>query len=115
MVSARALSPGSGFAGPRTGSAITDAADRRLDPCLGKLLGILDRDVLHTAITVVNEAAAPDGSALVQGLLQRVQHEAGVRRAGDTPADDPPGKGVDDEGDIDEARPRRDVGEVGHP
>src|SRR6185369_16221602 len=46
MVSARALSPGSGSASLRTGSAVTDAADRRLDPCLGKSLGILDRDVL---------------------------------------------------------------------
>src|SRR3954453_13262624 len=115
MVSARALPPGSGFAGPRTGSAITDAADRRLDPCLGQPLSILDRDVLHTAITVVDEAAAPDGPALVQGLLQRVQHEAGVSRAGDTPADDAPCKDVDEEGDIDETGPRRDVGKVGHP
>src|SRR3954468_18440876 len=79
------------------------------------LLGILDRDVLHTAIAVMDEAAAPDGPALVQGLLQRVQHEAGVSRAGDTPADDAPCKGVDDEGDIDETGPRRDVGKVGHP
>src|SRR6476646_11405982 len=110
MVSARALSPGSGFAGPRTGSAVTDAADRRLDPCLGKPLGILDRDVLHTAITVVDEAAAPDGPALVQSLLQRVQHKAGVSRAGDAPADNAPRKGVDNEGDIDETGPRRDVG-----
>jgi hypothetical protein len=51
----------------------------------------------------------------MQRLLQRVQHEAGVRRAGDAPADDAPGKGVDDEGDIDEAGPGRDVGEVGYP
>src|SRR3954466_15197393 len=82
--------------------AVTDAADRRLDPCLGKPLGILDRDVLHTAITVVDEAAAPDGPAFVQGLLQRVQYEAGMRRAGDTPADDASCKDVDDEGGIDE-------------
>src|SRR3954464_13587163 len=115
MVSARALSPGSGFAGPRTGSAVTDAADRRLDTRRGKPLGIFDRDVLHTAIAVVDEAAAPDGPARVQGLLQRVQHEAGMSRAGDTPADDTPRKDVDHEGDIDETGPRRDVSKVGHP
>ena len=57
----------------------------------------------------MDEAAAPDGPALVQSLLQRVQHKAGVRRAGDTPADDAPRKDVDDEGDIDETGPRRDV------
>src|SRR3954464_5434294 len=115
MVSARALSPGSGFAGPRTGSAVPDAANRRLDARRGKPLGILDREVLHTAIAVMDEAAAPDRPALVQGLLQRVQHEAGVSRAGDTPADDAPRKDIDDEGDIDETGPRRDVGKVGHP
>src|SRR3954469_16570790 len=79
------------------------------------LLGIFDRDVLHTAITVMDEAATPDGPALVQGLLQRVQHEAGVSRAGDAPADDTPRKDVDNEGDIDETGPCRDVGKVGHP
>jgi hypothetical protein len=57
---------------------------------------------------MMDEAAAPDGPALVQGLLQRVQHEAGVRRAGDTPADDAPRKDVDDKGDIDETGPGRD-------
>jgi hypothetical protein len=51
---------------------------------------------------VVDEATAADGPALVQGLVQRVQHEAGVSRAGDAPADDAPDKGVDDKGDIDD-------------
>src|SRR3954452_11611605 len=115
MVSARALSLGSGVAGPRTGSAVTDAANRRLDARRGKSLGIFDREILHTAITVMDEAAAPDGPALVQSLLQRVQHEAGVSGAGDTPADDTPRKDVDDEGDIDETGPGRDVGKIGHP
>ncbi len=44
--------------------AVTDAANRRLDARLGKPLGILDLDVLHT-ITVMDEATAPDGPALV--------------------------------------------------
>ena len=51
----------------------------------------------------------------MQRLLQRVEHEAGVGRALTPPADDPPGEGVDDEGDVDEAGPGRDIGEVGHP
>ena len=51
-----------------------------------KPLGIFDRDVLHTAVAVVDEAAAADRPALVPGLLQRVRHEAGVSRARDTPA-----------------------------
>jgi hypothetical protein len=64
---------------------------------------------------MVDEATAADGPALIQGLLQRVQHKAGVRRAGDTPADDAPCEGIDDESDIDETSPGRDVGKVGHP
>src|SRR4051794_33880591 len=66
-------------------------------------------------IAVMDEAAAPDGPTLVQSLLQRVQHEAGVSRAGDTPADNAPREDVDDKGDIDETGPRRDVGKIGHP
>ena len=53
--------------------------------------------------------------ALVQRLLQGVQDEAGMGRAAGAPADDPPGVGVDDEGDIDEPGPGRDIGEVRQP
>src|SRR4051812_16727666 len=95
--------------------AVTDAADRRLDARRGKPLGIFDRKMLHPAITVMDEAAAPDGPALVQGLLQRVPHKAGVRRAGDTPADDTPRKDVDDAGDIDKTGPRCEAGNLGYP
>jgi hypothetical protein len=63
----------------------------------------------------MDEAAAPDGPALMQGLLQRVQHKTGVRRARDTPTDDTPRKDVDDEGDRDETGPGRDVSKVGYP
>ena len=56
-----------------------------------------------------------DRPSLVQGLLQGIQYKAGVRSARHAPADNAPGKGVDHEGDIDEARPGRDVGEVADP
>src|SRR4051812_32368222 len=91
---------------------------RCLTSCYDRLRQTLRRPLesaLHTAIAVMDEAAAPDRPARVQGLLQRVQHEAGVSRAGGTPADDPPRKEVDDEGDIDKTGPRREVGKVGHP
>ena len=55
------------------------------------------------------------GRAFVQGLLQRVEDEAGMRRPLTPPADDTAGVGVDDEGHVDEARPGRDIGEVGEP
>lgn len=50
---------------------------------------------------MMHAAAAVDRSPLMQGLLQRVEHEAGVCGPGYAPADDPLSIGVDDEGDID--------------
>src|SRR3954447_6530386 len=106
-----------------------DPPPRHLTSCYDRLRQALRRPLepgLHTAIAVMDEAAAPDGPTLVQSLLQRVQHEAGVSRAGDTPARacpragearpwDAPREDVDDESDIDETGPRRDVGKIGHP
>ena len=59
---------------------------------------------------MVDESSPADGAALVQRLLQGIQHEAGLGGPGDPPADDAPSEGVDDEGHVDEAGPRRDVG-----
>jgi hypothetical protein len=53
-----------------------------------------------------------DGLAVVKRLLERVEHEAGMGRPRDRPADDATGVGVDDEGDVDEHGPGRHVGEV---
>jgi hypothetical protein len=39
----------------------------------------------------------------MQGLLQRVENEAGRLRAADRPVDDPPGEDVDHESDVDHA------------
>ena len=49
------------------------------------------------------------------GVLDGVQDQCGVHGGGGPPADDPPGVGVDDERDIDPARPGRDIGKVRHP
>ena len=54
---------------------------------------------------MMDEPAAPHGPPLVQRLFQRIEDEAGMGGATDTPADDTPGVGIDDEGDIDEAGP----------
>jgi len=69
---------------------------------------------LRAAVAVMNKAAL-DGTAGVQGLLQGVEHEGGLGAARHPPADDAAGEDVDDEGDVDEAGPSRDVGEVRHP
>ena len=39
----------------------------------------------------MDEAAALNGPALVQSLLQRVEHKAGMGGPADPPADDAPG------------------------
>jgi len=64
---------------------------------------------------IFRQAAASNGSAIVQRLLQRVEHEAGMGRARGAPAHDPTRECVDDERDVDEALPSGDVGEVRDP
>ena len=56
-----------------------------------------------------------DSRSGIQGLLEGVEREIGAQRACDTPANDHPGEDVDDERDVDEAGPRRHVGEIGDP
>ena len=55
------------------------------------------------------------GLAVVQRLLQGVEHEVGPHRAAHAPAHDAPGEHVDHERHVDEALPGRDVGEVADP
>ena len=44
--------------GERVVVGVADASDRRLDTGLDQALGVFDRDVLHAAIGMVDEAAA---------------------------------------------------------
>lgn len=53
-----------------------------------------------------------DRAAFVDGLFQRIQHEAGMSGATDPPAHNVACIDVDDEGHVDEACPCRDIGEV---
>jgi hypothetical protein len=53
--------------------------------------------------------------ARVQGLLQSVQNEVGLHRTADPPVYDVSREDINNEGDVDEALPGRDVGEVGDP
>ena len=99
----------------RLGEGVVAAADRGLEAGLGQSFAVFDREVLHAPIAVMNEAAASNGSAIVQRLLQRVEHEAGMGRARGAPAHDPTRECVDDERDVDEALPSGDVGEVRDP
>jgi hypothetical protein len=64
---------------------------------------------------VVNQSHALSGTAIMHSLFQGVENEPRMRRGADAPAYDPAGIGVDDESDVDETSPRRDIGEVRHP
>jgi len=63
----------------------------------------------------VMDQASLDGPAGLDGLVQGIEHESRGGRAADLPADDAPGEGIDDEGDVGEARRGRHIGEVRQP
>lgn len=59
---------------------VADASDGRIDACLGQSLRILDRHVLNALVRVVNQAAAMKGTPLIEGLLESIEDEPGMRR-----------------------------------
>jgi hypothetical protein len=87
--------------------AVADAADGRLDAGFRQALGVTDETILLNRVGWWMRLAAMRGPTLVQCLLQRIQHEAGMRGPAHSPAHDAAGIRVDDEGHIDEARPGR--------
>ena len=70
---------------------------------------------MNAPITMVDQVAAGSLKAFMKRLLQRIEHHVGAGGAGDSPANDPAGKGIDDEGDVHETLPSRDIGEIRHP
>lgn len=54
---------------------------------------------------MMHEAATMDGPPFVQGLFESIKDEARMGGPAHPPADDAAGIGVDDESDVDEARP----------
>src|SRR5260370_42518044 len=64
---------------------------------------------------MMNKASSMQRPTVMQSLLESIEHEAGMCGSRNTPADDAPGEGIDDKGDVDEARPGCDVGEIRDP
>ena len=58
---------------------VADAADGGLDASLSQALGVFDRDVLAAPVTVMDEAGARRRPPLMEGLLQGIQNEPGMR------------------------------------
>src|SRR5215467_7476029 len=92
---------------------VADAADRRLDASLLQALSVTNREILAAPVTMMNHAFGVGASP--QRLLERIQDQVRMHRAGDTPADDAARKHIDDESHVDEPRPGRDVCEIGDP
>ena len=68
---------------------------------------------LHAAVAVMNELV--EIRSCMERLLESIQRKIASKRARHTPAHDPSREDVGDEGHVDEARPRGDVGEIRHP
>jgi len=66
-------------------------------------------------IRMVDEPAAAHRPPIKQDLFERIEGEAGMGGPARPPADNSPGIGVDDEGDMDQAGPGGDIGEDGDP
>ena len=94
---------------------VADAADGRLNSGFGEPLGVFDRNILGAAIAMMDEAAAAGRPSVMKRLFEGVQDKVRMRCPAGPPTDDPPGVCVDDEGDIDEAGPGRDIGKIREP
>src|SRR5215470_4877723 len=92
---------------------VADAADRRLDAGLLQALSVTNREILASPVAMMNHS--PGSGASPQSLIERIQDQVSMHRAGNAPADDAARKHIDDEGHVDETRPGRDVGEIGDP
>src|SRR5450759_5186937 len=82
---------------------------------VGEALGVADREVLDAAIAVVDQAPKVRRAAAPDRHLEGIEGELGPQGARHQPADDLAAEGVDDERRVAEARPGRDVRDVGEP
>ena len=68
--------------------------------------------MLAASVAVVNKPHALGRSAFMDGLLEGVENEPGMREGADAPATDRMSLGVDDESDLDEPFLSGHVGKV---
>jgi hypothetical protein len=68
---------------------------------------------VHAVVAVVDQPGG--GFALVQRHADGVEDELAAQVIGHRPPDDPPSAGIDDHGEVEEALPRAQVGDVGNP
>jgi hypothetical protein len=88
-----------------------DATDGRSNFSFCQPFSVFDQQILGSAIRVMHQLAL-SWRVLINGLFQRVQHEACIRGAAGAPTNNPPCINIVDEGHIHKALPCRDIGEV---
>ena len=86
--------------GQRVVLADSDTADGRLDASFRQPLCVADADILRSAVGMMNQTAAMNGPAFVQGLFESIKDETRMSGPADPPADDTARIGVDDKGHV---------------
>jgi len=91
---------------------VSDRAHRRTHAHLPAAVAEGDAGVLAALIAVMDDLV---GLALLDGHVQRAEHQISRHALADGPADDAAAPDVQHHRQIQEARPRRNVGHVRHP
>jgi hypothetical protein len=76
---------------------VTDAAKRWFDTSFGQSFSVFDRQILASAVAVVNQPDTLCRAAFMGRLFKGIQNEPGMRRGAETPADDLASIGIDGE------------------
>lgn len=67
----------------------------------------------HFHAGMMNQPAAMNGPPIMKRLIEGIEHKARMGRSACPLTDDTAGKGINDERDVNEALPGRDIGETG--
>src|SRR3989338_962291 len=86
--------------------AVSDRTHRRANSGLPAPLAEGDRGVLASLVRVVNDVRR---SPVEEGHVEGVEHEFGSEMGFHRPAHDPPAPGVQDDREVEESGPSRDV------
>ena len=104
---------------PGERSLLRNARSDRRRPAITTLLPrVLRRPIeftLQTPVGMMHQPATMKWPPIMEGLLQRIEHEACMSRPAGPPADNPASVGIDDESNVDESCPGADVSEVRDP
>src|SRR5262245_49101815 len=76
---------------------IATAADRWFDAGVRQPFGVAHRQVLRTAIAMMDEILGGGGTPAIDRLIERIEDEVGGQGRGHPPSDDATGEDINDE------------------